>query len=266
MELDNYETLAGIPIIKAFQMLDDPLPPDAYKAIIGGKGQKLDLTDIKPAYLPELLARVFGPVGVGWGFELRAMQSERGKTSGGHDVWESRCNVAIWYRYVDKRDSKTYISDSQEVSGGSDNSEREWAEKGAITNALGTAWFFAGYQISVFKGLRSHRTEATGSKVQQEAARLVQAPSRSGPSGDGVHNVAALVNSQLSAAKTGAPMASKKQLDELTTHLKAAGITKDTIAAFLTQNVGRTLTTIKNLHSDEADALLLTLMSGKPNG
>jgi hypothetical protein len=62
-------------------------------------------------------------------------------------------------------------SDPISATGGNTNTLVEWAMKGALTNALGCAWFFAGYQLSVYKNERSHNgnggNPAKGQRAQQ---------------------------------------------------------------------------------------------------
>jgi hypothetical protein len=151
-------TLTGKDLHESFRELDRQLPQHAYKKIEGGKGGKLGLTDIIPAFLPDLLLELFGPIGYGWGFILHSMESssktvERAKGYTEEEV-TATCQLSIWYRFL--RDGEPVMSDPVPATGGSTNTLVEWAMKGALTNALGCAWFFAGYQLSVYKNERSH--------------------------------------------------------------------------------------------------------------
>lgn len=157
--IESHKTLTGIRLDDAFKRLDGELHQRAYKAITGGKGERLGLTDINPGFLPSVLLEIFGPLGVGWGFEVdgvevRAISRQRkdGSTS---EEFEASARVQVWFSYELEGERKISTG-TPWIPGGSDNSEREWAIKGAITNALGTAWFFEGYQMSVYQGLRSH--------------------------------------------------------------------------------------------------------------
>jgi len=152
-------TITGMDLFRAFKELDRQLPPHAYKKIEAGKGGKLGLTDIIPAFLPELLMELFGPIGLGWGFKIQDMQTVTASVErkGGYTDTEftATCRIACWYAYL----SADALHQSQpiEATGASTNTQIEWAMKGAITNALGAAWFFAGYQLSVYKDERSHK-------------------------------------------------------------------------------------------------------------
>jgi hypothetical protein len=149
--LESCTTLTGRPLTEAFASLDRVLPPAAYKAISGGTGEKIGLTDIVPGFLPAVLLDTFGPMGTGWGFEVKHLECSEAERR-----WNAYARVAVWYAYHVPQTTEPRRAEALEVPGASDNSRREWAEKGAITNALGTAWFFMGYQVSVFQGLRSH--------------------------------------------------------------------------------------------------------------
>lgn len=154
----SMKTLIGLDLFEAFKRLDNQLPAGAYKQIQGGKGGKLGLTDIVPAFLPELLLELFGPIGLGWGFTIEEMVVAENKVErkGGYTdtEYQARCRLSSWYAYR----TNDIIANSTLISatGASTNTQVEWAMKGAITNALGTAWFFAGYQLSVHKNERSH--------------------------------------------------------------------------------------------------------------
>lgn len=165
------KTLTGKDLYESFRELDRQLPQHAYKKIEGGKGGKLGLTDIIPAFLPDLLLELFGPIGYGWGFTLHSMESssktvERAKGYTEEEV-TATCQLSIWYRFL--RDGELVISDLVPATGGSTNTLVEWAMKGALTNALGCAWFFAGYQLSVYKNERSHNGNGDASGKGQGA-------------------------------------------------------------------------------------------------
>lgn len=153
------KTLTDKDLFEVFKQLDNQLPANAYKQIQGGKGGKLGLTDIVPAFLPDLLLELFGPIGLGWGFEIEEMSVHENKVErkGGYtDIeYQARCRLSSWYAY-DLGDETVKKSEPISATGASTNTQVEWAMKGAITNALGTAWFFAGYQLSVHKNERSH--------------------------------------------------------------------------------------------------------------
>jgi hypothetical protein len=175
----DLKTLTGKDLFEAFRELDKQLPQHAYKKIEGGKGGKLGLTDIIPAFLPDLLLELFGPIGYGWGFTLQSMESssktvERSKGYTEEEV-TATCQLSIWYRFM--REGELVVSDPVPATGGSTNTQVEWAMKGALTNALGCAWFFAGYQLSVYKNERSHNGNGQSPGKSQGAQQRQRAQS-----------------------------------------------------------------------------------------
>lgn len=178
----DLKTLTGMDLFEAFRELDRQLPKNAYKAIEGGKGQTLGLTDIIPAFLPDLLMELFGPLGFGWCFEIDRMEtdSKTVERKGGYteETFTATCQISIWYVFLQDRELKT--SAKIHATGASTNASIEWAMKGALTNALGCAWFFCGYQLSVYKGERSHNggPPADPPKRQQRQAAKDQPKAR----------------------------------------------------------------------------------------
>jgi len=144
-------TFAGLPLEKALKELDRLLPPAAYRPISGGSGQKAGLTDISPSYSMELINELFGPVGLGWGYEeLEFMR----------DGAYCAVKLRVWYTLYNETGELTDTVELTARGGNSNGGNREWAEKGALTNALGAAWSLVGLQSSVYKGLRGHETVA----------------------------------------------------------------------------------------------------------
>lgn len=165
--MNNYSTLMGVRLEEAIKRLDAQLEPKAYKAILGGKGAKLNLTDINPGFLPPAMTEIFGAFGFGWGFEVvedgvEKLQIERknGYVDTEYQAW---AKVAAWYKIYQINDEQNHITlRLPAIPGASANSQREWATKGAITNALGTSLFFLGWQSSVYQGKRSHKKDEPG--------------------------------------------------------------------------------------------------------
>lgn len=183
----DLKTITGKNLFEAFRELDRQLPAHAYKKIEGGKGGKLGLTDIIPAFLPDLLLELFGPIGYGWGFHLDSMESST-KTverKGGYTEEEvtSTCKLSIWYRFL--RNGEVAMSEPIPATGGSTNTLIEWAMKGALTNALGCAWFFAGYQLSVYKNERSHNGNGHQGRQGQGTQDVVRDRCRQGQKPNG---------------------------------------------------------------------------------
>lgn len=176
----EFRTLTGLDLVDAFKRLDDVLPPNAYKAVSGGKGGTLGLTDIKPGYMPPLLLELFGPCGYGWGYSLNSIDTTARMVKRGsgkeEEEYTSICQIEVWYRF--QVNGETIKSDGIPARGGSSNTQLEWAEKGAITYALGTAWFLAGYQVAVYKGERSHKDFVGKTQPRQQPQNNQKPPQR----------------------------------------------------------------------------------------
>ncbi len=153
------KTLNGYSINELPTLLDQPLPPQAYKQIPGGAG----LTDIDAGWQRRAFNKIFGLYGLGWGFEFEHNQIDirheevQGK-NGLKVVPFSRVYGRFWFAYVDA-DGKTQKA-SFPVTGANSNQSGTGAEgytlKGAITNAIGFGASMLGWQESVYLGARSH--------------------------------------------------------------------------------------------------------------
>lgn len=146
--LNNYVTLTGLPLAEAVARLDEELPAAAYSAIPG----PVDLTDIDPAYMRQTLNEVFGVCGLGWGYAYDPHDLEilaREKT-----VAATLKRLEFWYVLVNGQPERHTLF----ASGASENRNFQYAMKGAITNAIGNAASYLGFQESVYLGKRSHAT------------------------------------------------------------------------------------------------------------
>jgi hypothetical protein len=144
----NAKTLADITLAEAYKRIDRDLGKGAYSPVtIGGRS----FTDIKPPYVYDLMAECFGPLGIGWGFEVTENEylgTRSYKAKSGNDIVEHGCRAAIvvWVKTADG-----HTATWGPVSGGSKNSERVYAESGAITNAIGKSLSFFGVQRHIYK-------------------------------------------------------------------------------------------------------------------
>lgn len=159
------QTLTGKSLREVYAEIDKHMGDTAYKPVtIGGQS----FTDIKPPYVYELMSDLFGPLGIGWGFEVtsaeyigfRTYKSKSGKDATEHSA--AAC-VAPWYRLADSEERYCWGP----VTGGAKNSERQYAESGAITNALSKALSFLGVQRHIYKD-----SDPTMQPAEEEAAKL----------------------------------------------------------------------------------------------
>lgn len=149
MEKKMFMTFTGFEMCSALKELDRLLPPEAYKPIGGGPGAKAGLTDINPNFAMELISEIFGPLGIGWGYEELEFRPD-GQYCG--------IKLRVWYGLYNDAGEMVHTIEWTARGGNSNGGNREWSEKGALTNALGAAWSLQGLQLSVYKGLRNHES------------------------------------------------------------------------------------------------------------
>lgn len=153
-EIQQAFTYTGIALAKLEEELDKELPPEAYKAIEGTAVQS-QFTDISPSFMFAELARVFGPIGLGWGYTV--LEAQIGEPTPKGRI-EAEAWLEVWYRFWTDSYPNGQKSEPIRAFGTSENRQDNWAQSGAITNAIGKAMSMIGWQRSVYKGLRSHTT------------------------------------------------------------------------------------------------------------
>ena len=146
---DTFKTLTGLTLAEALVKLDEELPPDAYSKVPGA----VELTDIDPGYMRQVLNTVFGPCGLGWGYHFTP--DCLALTLGEKSALAVIKSMTVWYKLADSETVQTFEIQS---TGASDNRTPQYAMKGAITSALGNAVSNLGFQESVYLGHRSHAT------------------------------------------------------------------------------------------------------------
>jgi hypothetical protein len=151
LKYDELRTFTGLTIAQALAALQQKLEPNAYKQV---KGSGVNLTDIKPAYLTEVLTDVFGICPIGWSFDWENIElsGQMTTTSGGKDryVWQADI-LRGWLSYTVTDGEKDYEFKVW-GTGGSDNDVKEYAVRGAVTNMLGAAASKLLWQLPVYKG------------------------------------------------------------------------------------------------------------------
>jgi len=177
MEME-IKTLMGLDMPTVIAQLDEQLEPAAYSAVPGA----VDLTDIKPAWLTETMNKVFGIAGYGWWFVYNPADlvvTELVDSKGRTVYQASLSQLALYYRLM--------VNEVIEIAGPiygngySDNYDRGYAVRGAITNALGAAASKLGWQLSVYQDKRSHRDMRTPAEVvipfgKHKGMKLSEAP------------------------------------------------------------------------------------------
>ena len=148
VNLDEITTLTGLKIMDAIAKMNERLEDKAYKEIPMGK---FKLTDISPAYLIEKLTEIFGPQGIGWSYSFENDDI----TCSSSEPWLASI-IGLEFYYMVVWGGEAHKVGPILATGGARNSKNvEYALKGAITNALGTAAHRIGWQLDVYKGLRT---------------------------------------------------------------------------------------------------------------
>ena len=148
-------TLNGYPISELTTILDQPLPPTAYKQIPGGAG----LTDIDAGWQRRAFNKIFGVYGLGWGFDFRHEHIDIRHELNAKEKLVPFAKVygKFWFAY---KDESGVHKVEFPVTGANSNQSGTGAEgytlKGAITNAIGFGASMIGWQESVYLGARSH--------------------------------------------------------------------------------------------------------------
>lgn len=151
------KTLNGYLVRDLSAILDQPLPPQAYKALPGAAG----LTDIDAGWQRRAFNKIFGVYGIGWGFDFQRsdidLRHEEVQTKNGSKIAPfARVYGQFWFAYVD--DEGQSLRASFPVTGANSNQtgNEGYTLKGAITNAIGFGASMIGWQESVYLGARSH--------------------------------------------------------------------------------------------------------------
>lgn len=157
----EYKTLAGLTLEEAVKKMMEVLPPGAYKAVPGN----LDLTDIDPAWLTKVSTDVFGIAGIGWWFSYAPEHLEvysEVRTNSRNQEYTTfianlqRLDLAIAYDVNGERvESRSIVS-----NGYSENQNKGYAIRGALSNAIGSAFAKLCWQLPVYMGMVDHKNAA----------------------------------------------------------------------------------------------------------
>jgi hypothetical protein len=165
-------TLVNVPLLEIPEAFSRVLPSSAYRGIPYTKvkdadGKEREMTDIKPAYFVEAMNNTFGMAGYGWRYEYDEMIAEYDKGAfNGKGGWEiTISNLRLYYKYTDGE--QVYESMPIVASGGAFMQKRVHAERGAITNAIGSAGAKMGWQSWIYKGI-IHHSNCSAALARQE--------------------------------------------------------------------------------------------------
>lgn len=155
----QYHTMTGMTLESALQELQKVLPADAYKGMPGAT----DFTDIDPHWARKVFTNVFGPQGIGWTFNFPpdavvvTAQEKESSSKRKYILHTASVDYAeLRFAYVDDAGATIWSAPIQ-CSGGSDNEQRHWAVRGAMTNAMNSGFAGLLWQLPVYLGIVSHK-------------------------------------------------------------------------------------------------------------
>jgi hypothetical protein len=170
----GYTTLTGLTIYELIEGFDRQFSADAYKAITGSQ------TDIKQAWINEMLTYGFGLWGTGYGIEYETSDihystvAPRGNQ--GEQVHVQLTKAVFWYILVNEDGEKE--RHEMHLNGGNASTDMEHAFNGALTNVMTHASKRLLGQLSVFKGRRSHLTPQEEKPKKSQDDKKEQEPKK----------------------------------------------------------------------------------------
>jgi hypothetical protein len=150
-------------IREALQELQKVQPADVYKAA------PKDFTDIDGQWSRHIFSQLFGPEGIGWTFDYKSedfvlSSDEKKSGSSGRDYVLHNASIQrAEFRYAFTRTLDGEIEWSHPIicTGGSKNEDKDWAIKGAKTNAVNGGFAALGWQLPVYLGIVTHKNVRT---------------------------------------------------------------------------------------------------------
>ncbi len=186
--MNSWTTFTGVPLMEAVRKMQELLPPTAYTAVPGAT----KFTDIDPAYLTLKATEIFGLCGVGWWYEYDettlGLRPYSYTTSTGKERHETEATInklALRYRLLDEK-GEMHISQPVYANGANSSDEVGYAIRGALTNAIGSAFAKLCWQLPVWLGKVSH--ENAGKLWQEKQAKAkatAEAAGETNSSGNG---------------------------------------------------------------------------------
>lgn len=169
--MQAWTTLAGYSLEEALAKMNEILPPDAYKKVGGGGGP--EFTDISPAYLTKTANAVFGPCGIGWKYDIvdgsivNTSIDKVSKNGNAYTEHTTEMLLRLNYAYADN-DGNLHWSEAILANGSNANSDKGYAFRGALTNAIGSAFAKLNWQLLVYMGKLNHNNAAKLWAIWQE--------------------------------------------------------------------------------------------------
>jgi len=168
-------TMSGLSWEQAIAKLKEALPESAYKAI---EGSKFGGTDISPAWLIEKVTDIFGPCGIGWTYTYDQGDAEvkqitkttkKGEVYTVWAAWLKRMELQIQWTIRTKELEGPTWAGTILSTGYSEGDNPAYALRGAVTNALGSAFSKLCWQVHIYKGERVERRASSQARPIAQA-------------------------------------------------------------------------------------------------
>lgn len=137
-------------------------------------------TTINQTYLVKMATAVFGPIGIGWGYDIiderivdGAIKDEKGNRDKVHVL-----RVKLWYNWEGKRGEVEHFGQTTFVRLDAKNTWQmdEEAPKKSLTDALSKCFSMLGFSADVYMGLYDDNKYIEGLRAEKEEVRRQAAP------------------------------------------------------------------------------------------
>lgn len=125
-------------------------------------------TDINPQWRMKRMTEVFGPVGIGWGYEVEDRWAESFENEGSGTETIAFVALKVWYLEEDKQ-----VWTGQQIGGTATKWAKDEAYKQSITDALGKCFAQIGLGAEIYLGEFDNPVEyATSGEVDEIKALI----------------------------------------------------------------------------------------------
>ncbi len=145
--------------MELWNTLNQPIPPEYLKRFTKGS---FSGTEIKPQYRLQRLTEVFGPQGIGWGYDIIEKWTE---TWPGVNLGCCYIMISLWYKAGDD-----VIHTSRQIGGTLVDANPDECWKAALTDAIGKCASMLGLGSDIYLGLAEGKYERATTASQAKTA------------------------------------------------------------------------------------------------
>jgi len=171
--LKKAKTFNGFTLEQVLEELQKRLSDDAYEKV----PHVSYLISTNAVHTLERLTQIFGPVGVGFGLDWQPehltvfSETRTNKDGDQYTMWVAGLDyVTFWFTLADGEEMERI---KLLVTGGSKNSDRNYAIKGARSNALGDGAKQLLFQLPVHKEQGGNNSQSTGAPIKDPGSVTV---------------------------------------------------------------------------------------------